>query len=70
MRARRICPAYADGVCRRDYAEEGAGYCRTFECSQCGQLVPWCFGGSEDERCDACYAFSCSAQHDARAYVS
>ncbi len=50
----RRCPAFQRGTCRRPY--EGGELCQTFVCSQCGYRVPWCFGGTEDERCDACWS--------------
>jgi hypothetical protein len=55
----RRCPAYQRGTCRRPY--EGGELCQTFVCPQCGRRVPWCFGGTDDERCDACWCASANA---------
>ena len=69
MRVERICPAYADGECRKEH-HQVAGKCVTFRCSECKRIVPWCYGGSEDNRCNACWALSCERDEDPRAYVS
>jgi hypothetical protein len=26
-----------------------------FICEQCSRVVPWCFGGDDDELCDDCH---------------
>lgn len=49
------CPINAEGECDR-YLAEPHETCRAFVCSACGHRRPWCFGGGDDDRCDACWA--------------
>jgi hypothetical protein len=41
--------------CRGCTYKRKGGRCRTFRCSRCKRYVPWCQGGSEDNRCDPCH---------------
>jgi hypothetical protein len=53
-----VCPAYQDGVCHREHAADGDAHCPLFKCEHCRRRVPWCFGGSDDERCNDCSVFA------------
>ena len=61
--ADRRCPASGGRhACSRPYedaSDDEPGACRTFRCSTCAAIVPWCYGGgggSHWEDCDACAA--------------
>jgi len=57
----RVDPYDCLGKCSHPYdvfldeSDKQHAGCQVFECERCERLVPWCFGGGEDDLCDDCW---------------